>query len=210
MNEKQQAKKENATETNSLPFEKELLSLIKMAMDNGYSQNQTSNLLKQYWKKNLPDLPVETEDEIAFREKVVRFMEVNYEKFDEYSYKHSFDSHTLWSHTDSPKRGMNAEIKRKFIYEVCCTIYKGFKMDTFDRNTLKKVNAERTKILFPDVRGHILLCNLILNQLLGYICNYEVEDGKKDELEKYLSKFELEGKDDKNLAKFMWLLENFD
>lgn len=210
MNEKQQAKKENATETNSLPFEKELLSLIRMATDNGYSQKQTINLLKQYWEKDLHDLPVETEDEIAFRGKVVRFMESKYEEFDEYSYKHSFDSHKLWSYTDWGNKGKNAEIKRKFIYEVCCTIYKGFKMNTFDRNTLKKVNTERTEILFPDVRGHISLCNLILNQLLGYVCNYEVEDGKKDELEKYLSKFELEGKYDKNLAKFVWLIEKFD
>mgnify|MGYP001084603641 FL=1 len=70
MKEKQQSKKEIATETNSLPFEKELISLTKKAIVNGYSQSQIINLLKQYWNNSFPDLPVETEDEIAFREKL--------------------------------------------------------------------------------------------------------------------------------------------
>ena len=207
MKEKQQTKEEITTETNSLPFEKELLSLTKVAMVNGYSQNQIINLLKQYWNNNLPDLPVEAEDEIAFREKVARFMESKYEEFDKYSYKHHFRGQPwLWTKTDQ----LSSETKRKFIYEVCCTIYKGFKMDTFDRNFLKKVNVERTKILFPDLNGHVLFYNLILNQLLGYVYHYEVEENKKDMLERYLSKFELQGKDDEDVAKFVWLIENFD
>lgn len=207
MKEKQQTKKEITTETNSLPFEKELLSLTKAARTNGYSQNQIINLLKQCWNNNLPDLPVETEDEIAFREKVARFMQSKYEEFDKYSYEHHFRGQPWnWGKVDD----LTSEIKRKFIYEVCCTIYKGFKMDTFERTVLKKVNVERTKILFPDVKGHVLLYNLILNQLLGYVYHYEVEEGKKDELEKYLSKFELQGKDDYEVVKFVWLVENFD
>lgn len=208
MKEKQQDKKEIATETNSLPFEKELISLTKVAMNNGYSRNQLINLLKQYWDNNLSDLlPAETEDEIAFREKITRFMKSKYEEFNEFSYKHHFRGQPWnWTKTDD----LNAEIKRKFIYEVCCTIYKGFKMDTFDRDALKKVNVERTKILFPDLKGHTLLYYLILIQLLGYAYDYKVEEGKNDELEKYLSKFELQGKDDEEVAKFVWLIENFD
>jgi len=207
MKERQQTKKEIATETNSLPFEKELLSLTKVAIVNGYSQNQIINLLKEYWNNNLPDLPAETEDEIDFRKKVERFMKAKYEEFDEYSYNHFFrGSRWLWTKTDQ----LSPETKRKFIYEVCCTIYKGFKMHTFDRNLLKKVNVERTKILFPDLNGHVLFYNLILNQLLGYVYNYEVEENEKDVLEKYLSKFELRGKNDAEVVKFIWLIENFD
>ena len=36
------------------------------------------------------------------------------------------------------------------------------------------------------------------------------EDEKKNELEQYLSKFELQGKDDEVVTKFVWLIENFD
>ena len=198
MKEKQQI----ATETNSLPFEKELLSLTRKAIVNGYSQSQIINLLKQYWNSSSPDLPVETEDEIAFREKVEKFMKTKYEEFDKYSYDHFFKGSSYWDQTDH----LNPEVKRKFIYEVSCTIYKGFKMDTFDRNALKKINVERTKILFPSIRGHVLFYNLILNQLLGYVYNYKVKE--KDELEQYLSKFELQGKDDEVVTKFVWLIEN--
>ena len=141
MKEKQQSKEELTTGINSLPFEKELISLTKTAIVNGYSQNQVITLLKQYWNKNLPDLPVENEDEIAFREKVERFMNAKYEEFDVFSYNHHFKGQPwLWTKTDK----LSAKIKRKLIYEVCCTIYKGFKMDTFDRDALKKVNIERT------------------------------------------------------------------
>lgn len=207
MKEKQQSKKEIATETNSLPFEKELISLTKKAIVNSYSQSQIINLLKQYWNNSFPDLPVETEDEIAFREKIERFMKEKYEEFDNFSYKYHFKGQSWnWTKTDH----LSTEIKKKFIYEVCCTIYKGFKMDTFDRDVLKKVNVERTKIMFPDLRGHNLLYYLILIQLLGYAYYYEVEDRKKEELAKYLSKFELQGKDDEKVAKFVWLIENFD
>lgn len=207
MKEKQQTKKEIATETNSLPFEKELLSLIKVAMVNGYSQNQIIKLLKEYWNDNLPDLPAETEDEIQFREKVKKFMKSKYEEFDEFAYHHHFRGTSWnWRKTDC----MSAEIKRKFICEVACTVYKGFKADSFDRNSMKKVNVERTKILFPDLRGHSLLYYLILSQLLGYAYKYEVEENEKDVLEKYLSGFELQGKDDAEVVKFIWLIENFD
>ena len=134
-------------------------------------------------------------------------MKAKYEEFDKYSYDHFFKgSRWFWTKTDN----LSPEIKRKFIYEVSCTIYKGFKMDIFDRNALKKVNLERSKILFPSIRGHVLFYHLILNQLLGYIYNYEVEDEKKNELEQYLSKFELQGKDDEVVTKFVWLIENFD
>lgn len=207
MKEKQQTKKEIATETNSLSFEKELLSLIKVAMVNGYSQNQIIRLVKEYWNNNLPDLPAETEDEIDFRKKVERFMEAKYEEFDEYSNMHYFKgSGWFWTKTDQ----LSSETKRKFICEVCCTIYKGFKMDTFDRELMKKVNVERTKILFPDLKGHVLFYKLILSYLLGYVYNYEVEENEKDVLEKYLSNFELLGKDDVEVVKFIWLIENFD
>lgn len=207
MKEKQQTKEEITTETNSLPFEKELLSLIKVAMVNGYSQNQIIKLFKENWNNNLPDLPAETEDEIQFRKKVKKFMESKYEEFDEFAYHHHFVGTSWnWMKTDC----MSAEIKRKFICEVACTVYKGFKTDSFDRNSMKKVNVERTKILFPDLRGHSLLYYLILSQLLGYVYNYEVEENEKDVLEKYLSGFELQGKDDAEVVKFIWLIENFD
>ena len=207
MKEKQQSKEELTTGTNSLPFEKELISLTKTAIVNGYSQSQVITILKQYWNKNLPDLPVENEDEIAFREKVERFMNAKYEEFDVFSYKHQFKGQPwLWTKTDK----LSAEIKRKLIYEVCCTIYKGFKMDTFDRDALKKVNVERTKMMFPELKGHTLLYYLVLIQLLGYASYYEVEDEKKDALDNYLSKFELHGKDDEDVVKFVWIVENFD
>lgn len=209
MKEKQQTVKENesAAKTNSLPFEKELISLINKAMENGYSQNQTVTLLKQYWINNLPDLPSETEDEIVFREKLEKFMESKYKEFNSYSYKNYFKGQPwYWTKTDN----LPTETKRKFIYEVCCTIYKGFKMETFDRNILKKINLQRTKIMFPEVNGHVLYYNLVLNQMLGYVYDYEVEEGKKEALEEYLSKYELKGKDDRDVAKFVWLVENFD
>ena len=63
--------------------------------------------------------------------------------------------------------------------------------------------------MFPELKGHTLLYYLVLIQLLGYAYYYEVEDEKKDALDNYLSKFELHGKDDEDVVKFVWIVENF-
>lgn len=210
MKKKQQATVEIEATTKTsrppFPFEEELVSLIRKAIVEGYSQNQTVSALKQCWVENLPDLPEETEDEKAFRAQADKFLDSKYEEFNDWADKRAF-ANWYWEKTDE----LSHNIKRKFIHEVCCTIYKGFKMDTFDRNSLKKVNVERTKIMFPQLkRNHTTFYNMIVDALLKFSLRYEVEGLKKEQLEEFLEQFELSGKDDSKAAKFIWLVENFD
>ena len=217
MKKKQQATVEIkvTTETNRppFPFEEELVSLIRKAIAEGYSQNQTIIALKQCWVENLPDLPEETEDEKVFRAQAEKFLNAKYEEFiswaDEKETNRPFRILT-WEREWCRTREMDYVTRRKFVCEVCCTIYKGSKMESFDKNAVKSINIERTKIMFPELkRNYSRFYREFVDALLQFSLEYNVEGVKEQQLEEFLEQFELSGKDDANAAKFIWLVENF-
>lgn len=193
-------------ETNSLPFESELNSFIEKAKEHGVTKTQAINYLRKYWDSSLVclQLPEENEAERKFREKVKKFMDAKYEEFDSFAYKYSFPYNGSW-HWSKLDKATDTETKRGFIYEVAGSIYKAFEMDSFDREQLKKITLERTKFLFPNLKGQVRLFYLVLSELLGYAGHYKV-DKKCDS---FLEQFELETYYDICVCKFVWLVENF-
>ena len=192
-----------ADETNSLPFESELNSFIKKAKEYGWTKKQTMNSLEEYWDKlAYLELSKEMEKEKEFREKVKVFMDSKYEEFDAFAGSHHFRycGGWLWTRFD------DVEVKRNFIYEVAYSLFKeAFEMDSLNRDLLKTKTVERTKILFPNLKGQSQLFYLALSALLAYVEDYQVEE----ECETFLNQYELTNCYDMYMCKFVWIVENF-
>lgn len=194
-----------ADETNNLPFESELNSFIKKASGYGWTKKQSIKYLEENWDKlAYLELSKEMEKENEFREKVKVFMDSKYEEFDAFAYNHYFRYCGGWRWTRFDE--VDAQVKRNFIYEVAYSLYKeAFKMDSLNRELLKTITVERTKILFPSIRAHSQLFYLALSALLEYVEYYEVEE----ECETFLKQYEVANCYDMYMCKFVWIVENF-
>lgn len=204
MREKQQTNMGKTTnKTKSLPFENELNSFIKEAKKNGCKMVQAIEYLREYWTKEC-NIPEENEKEKNFREKVKVFLDANYLEFDTFAYSHVFScsGHWVWNKLDEM---MNPELKKKFVYEVACSIYKAFEMDTLDRKELSRITLERTQALFPDIKAHSIYFHITLSEFLGYADDYE----KPQECEEFVNQFELSNSYDASVCRFVWIVENF-
>ena len=82
-------------------------------------------------------------------------------------------------------------------------------MNNFNKTVSKKLTIKKIKMLFPEVKSPVLFYDLIVNQLLGYVYFYLIEENKKSEFESYLKNTGLQN--DKyyyKVVKFIWMVEN--
>lgn len=209
MKKKQQIVERPSRITDSLSLEMELNNFIDKAIKEGYSLGQATKYVTQFvsnnWHNYL-EIPEENADETAFRAKVQAFFDTNYEKFADYCKLHVNDWY--WAKVGDNAR-IREELKKRFIYEVAGSMYKGFEMDTLDEKELKEYVIKRVKKLIPEIKkGHVMLFNVTVYGLLRYAELYGCPEERENEFKAFLSQFELQSSYDRKLCKFIWMIEN--
>ena len=203
MNYKQQTQLTSSEST--LPFDEELISLINKARENGYCRTKLIQHLKEYWAKTEVKsyTMFENRNEMIFRRKVEKFLDKNFEEFEEFA-KGFWVSDARYSWEALNKR-FDDELKREFAYEIGANIYKGFEMPEVDKKELKKITLQRTKILFPMLKTQATYFETVFERLLSYV-DKKVSDN--EECKQYVKQFETFTPLDVKVCQFVWYVEN--
>lgn len=203
MNYKQQTQLTSSEST--LPFDEELISLINKARENGYCKSKLVQYVKEYWTKTEQKsyTMFENRNEMIFRRKVEKFLDKNFEEFEEYA-KGFFVSDGRYSWERLNER-FDEQLKREFIYEIGANIYKAFEMPEVDKMELKKITLQRTKLLFPMLKAQATYFETVFERLLSYV-DKKVTDN--EECKKYVKQFETFTPLDVKVCQFVWYVEN--
>lgn len=154
-----------------------MLLLVENAKKIGLNLDQTLQMVKEVWIQ--AELPTELPDEVEFRMKAKRFVENHYDNLLNAS-KEYCDRYCTYK---TVKVFYDKSDNEKFWLETICSIYKGFKMKSFDKKEMKKLNVERTRVLFPWMTTkHKKYFDSVYRTLLRYA--YEFENEKISVLEK--------------------------
>lgn len=200
----QQTNVTTSTNPDSSPIEIELNSFIEKAIKEGYSIYQAaayaSEFVKANWYKHV-ELPEENEEKKEFREKAKKFLDATYEQFDSWCSERSF---CQWS-WKILENDLGSKIKKRLIYEVAGSLYKGFEMETLDKRELRIYVLERVKKLIPEIKkAHSRCFNIVLSALLEYAWQQDCPEA----CEEFLNQFEILHSYDRDLCKFVWMVEN--
>ena len=206
MKSNQQTKsKKSANNIPQIPFEEELISLIKKARESEYTKGRTIKYLNQYWNDiDLENFTLkESKNAKKFREKVKIFLDSKYDEFDQFAYT-CIDTDLRYSWKTMEKK--DGAVKKDLIYEVAGSIYKAFEMGYVDKKELKKYTVQRTKILIPTVKAHATYFESIFSKLLKFIkkyaCENEICSMDINEFKKVTTLNPL-------VFQFVWIIENF-